>query len=108
MRDAGFSEFTYRTQGLYVAKGNSKGIRTWSDFSRYDVRMINREKGAGSRVLLDENLKLLGLHGTQVAGYDDRNQSHFAVASAVGRGEADVTMGSERLSARSRTSISCR
>lgn len=88
---------TYRTQGLYVAKGNPKNIQTWSDFARDDVRMINREKGAGSRVLLDENLKLLNLYGSQVAGYDDENQSHLAVASAVGRGEADVAVGTEKI-----------
>lgn len=88
---------TYRTQGLYVAKGNPKNIRSWTDFARNDVRMINREKGAGSRVLLDENLKLLNLYGSQVAGYDDENQSHLAVASAVGRGEADVAVGTEKI-----------
>ena len=70
---------TYRTQGLYVAKGNPKNIQSWNDFARDDVRMINREKGAGSRVLLDEN------------------QSHLAVASAVGRGEADVAVGTEKI-----------
>lgn len=88
---------TYRTQGLYVAKGNPKNIRSWSDFAREDVRMINREKGAGSRVLLDGNLKLLGLYGSQVTGYDDENQSHLAVASAVGRGDADVAVGTEKI-----------
>lgn len=88
---------TYRTQGLYVAKGNPKNIQAWSDFGRDDVRMINREKGAGSRVLLDENLKRLGLYGSRVAGYDDENQSHLAVASAVGRGEADVAVGTEKI-----------
>jgi putative molybdopterin biosynthesis protein len=88
---------TYRTQGLYVARGNPKNIRSWNDFARDDIRMINREKGAGSRVLLDENLKLLNLYGSQVAGYDDENQSHLAVASAVGRGEADVAVGTEKI-----------
>jgi putative molybdopterin biosynthesis protein len=88
---------TYRTQGLYVAKGNPKTITSWSDFGRDGIRMINREKGAGSRVLLDENLKLLGLWGSRVAGYDDENQSHLAVASAVGRGDADVAVGSEKI-----------
>ncbi len=88
---------TYRTQGFYVAKGNSKAIASWSDFGRDDVRMINREKGAGSRVLLDENLKRLGLYGSRIAGYGDENQSHLALASAVGRGEADVAVGTEKI-----------
>lgn len=88
---------TYRMQGLYVARGNPKNIRSWSDFGREDITMINREKGAGSRVLLDENLKLLGLYGSRIKGYDNENQSHLAVASAVGRGDADVAVGSEKI-----------
>lgn len=88
---------TYRTQGLYVAKGNPKGIQSWQDFLRDDVTMINREKGAGSRVLLDENLKLLGLYGSQIRGYGNENQSHLTVASAVGRGDADVAVGNEKV-----------
>lgn len=88
---------TYRTQGLYVAHGNPKGIRDWSDLARDDVTLINREKGAGSRVLLDENLKLLGLYGSAINGYGNENQSHLAVASAVGRGEADVAVGTEKI-----------
>ena len=88
---------TYRMQGLYVAKGNPKNIRSWRDLARDDITMINREKGAGSRVLLDENLNLLGLYGSQIKGYDNENQSHLTVASAVGRGDADVAVGNEKI-----------
>jgi len=88
---------TYRMQGLYVARGNPKHISSWRDFEREDVTMINREKGAGSRVLLDENLKLLGLYGGRIKGYDNENQSHLTVASAVGRGDADVAVGNEKI-----------
>ena len=42
-------------------------------------------------------MKLLGLYGSQVVGYEDENQSHLAVASAVGRGEADVAVGTEKI-----------
>ncbi|UXU74313.1 MULTISPECIES: substrate-binding domain-containing protein [unclassified Paracoccus (in: a-proteobacteria)] len=88
---------TWRMQGFYVARGNPKGITGWRDLGRGDIRIINREKGAGSRVLLDENLKLLGLYGSSIAGYDDENQSHLALASAVGRGDADVAVGIEKI-----------
>ncbi|MBN8916356.1 MAG: helix-turn-helix transcriptional regulator [Rhizobiales bacterium] len=88
---------TYRMQGLYVAKGNPKAIQTWQDLARGDITLINREKGAGSRVLLDENLKLDGLYGSRIKGYDNENQSHLAVASAVGRGDADVAVGMEKV-----------
>jgi len=88
---------TCRMQGLYVAKGNPKGITTWADFGRDDITMINREYGAGSRVLLDENLKLLGIYGSAIKGYKKENQSHLAVASAVSSGEADVAVGNEKI-----------
>jgi DNA binding domain, excisionase family len=84
---------TLRTQGLYVAAGNPKGLRGWPDFGRTDLAMINREKGAGSRVLLDEHLRLLNIGGRDIKGYEREGQSHHAVASAVGRGEADVAVG---------------
>jgi len=85
-----------RTQGLFVARGNPKGISGWSDFTRADLMMINREKGAGSRVLLDEHLRLLGVFGRMVKGYANEAQSHHSVASAVARGEADLAVGLER------------
>lgn len=88
---------TYRTQGLYVARGNPKNIVSWHDLGREGITMINRERGAGSRVLLDENLKMLGIYGSRIPGYDNENQSHLAVASAVGRGDADVAVGNEKI-----------
>lgn len=88
---------TCRIQGLYVAKGNPKGIMTWADFGRDDITMINREYGAGSRVLLDENLKLLGIYGSAIKGYKKENQSHLAVASAISSGQADVAVGNEKM-----------
>ncbi len=88
---------TYRMQGFYVAKGNPKNILTWSDLKRPDITIINREKGAGSRVLLDENLRLLGIQGCLIPGYDRESQSHLTLASTVGRGEADVAVGTEKI-----------
>ena len=88
---------TCRMQGLYVAKGNPKGIYGWADFKRVDISMINREQGAGSRVLLDENLKLLGIFGSTIKGYTKETSSHLAVASAISRGDADVAVGNEKI-----------
>lgn len=88
---------TCRMQGLYVAKGNPKGITSWADFGRDDIAMINREHGAGSRILLDENLRLLGIYGSSIKGYRKESQSHLAVASAVSSGDADVAVGSEKI-----------
>jgi len=88
---------TCRMQGLYVQKGNPKGIKTWADFGRDDITMINREQGAGSRVLLDENLRLLEIYGGCIKGYDNETQSHLAVASAVSSGKADIAVGNEKI-----------
>jgi putative molybdopterin biosynthesis protein len=86
---------TKRTQGFYVAKGNPKKIKGWADLCREDVTIINREKGAGSRVLLDEHLRLLGRSGREIKGYTRESQSHITVASTVARGGADVAIGHE-------------
>lgn len=88
---------TYRTQGFYVAKGNPKNIKTWKDLIRPDITIINREKGAGSRVLLDEHLRLLGIYGSSINGYNRETQSHLTVASTVARGGADVAVGNEKI-----------
>ncbi len=87
-----------RMQGFYTAKGNPKGIKTWYDLMRPDVVMINREKGCGTRVLLDEQIRQLGMDRRQIRGYEREENSHLAVASAVSRGEADVALGHEKAS----------
>lgn len=88
---------TCRMQGFYVAKGNPKNITTWEDLKRSDITIINREKGSGSRVLLDENLRLLGIYGSSIKGYSRESQSHLTVASTVARGGADVAVGYEKI-----------
>lgn len=84
-----------RTQGFYVAKGNPKNITNWSDLTRSDVTMINREKGSGTRVLLDENLRLLSIDTRTVNGYNNEETSHLSIASSISRGKADVGMGNQ-------------
>lgn len=88
---------TSRTQGLYVRKGNPKGLNGWTDIAKPDVVLANREKGAGSRVLLDEHLRISGIDPVRIAGYENEIRSHIAVASAVARGRADVAVGSEKI-----------
>jgi len=80
-----------------VAKGNSKHITCWNDFAQDDITMVNREEGAGSRVLLDEHLRLLGICGSSINGYENKIQSHLSLASVVGRGDADVAVGHEKI-----------
>lgn len=88
----------YRMQGFYVAKGNPKGIKSWDDLKRSDISIINREKGSGTRVLLDEHLKKLGIVSSNISGYERECFSHLAAASTIARGEADFAIGSEKAS----------
>jgi putative molybdopterin biosynthesis protein len=83
----------HREQGLIVASGNPKGIRDLWDLSRPDVRFVNRQRGAGTRVLLDYHLQRLGIDPAAIPGYDREELTHLAVAAAVASGRADVGMG---------------
>jgi len=85
-----------RMQGFYLAGGNPKNIKEWKDLTRPGVRFINREKGSGTRVLLDEQLRRLGLDRRLITGYEQEESSHLGVASTVARGEADVGLGKEK------------
>jgi len=82
-----------REQGLIVPKGNPKGIRGLEDLLREDVRFINRQKGSGTRILLDHELNSLSLDPRKIRGYEKEEFTHMAVASAVLSGLADVAMG---------------
>ncbi|MDR1608609.1 MAG: helix-turn-helix transcriptional regulator [Deltaproteobacteria bacterium] len=84
---------TKRVQGLYVATGNPRGVQTWADLRHGSLTLVNREKGAGSRVLLDEQLRLLKISGKIIPGYDREVLSHITAAGVVGKGEADVGVG---------------
>lgn len=87
-----------RMQGFYVAHGNPLNIQTWQDLTRSDIRFINREKGCGTRVLLDEQLRRLEIDRRLINGYEREEFSHLAVASVVARGEADVALGIQKAS----------
>jgi molybdate-binding protein/predicted nucleic acid-binding protein len=85
--------FVSRQQGLILARGNPKGIEAVEDLARDDVRFVNRQQGAGTRVLLDHALREAGIDGTQIQGYERQESSHAAVAAAVAGGEADCGLG---------------
>jgi molybdate-binding protein/DNA-binding XRE family transcriptional regulator len=80
-------------QGWLVRRGNPQGIRDAGDLARKDIRLVNREQGAGARLLLDQQLRDAGVKPTRVNGYDRVVRSHFAVARAVADGAADVGIG---------------
>jgi putative molybdopterin biosynthesis protein len=84
---------TRREQGLIVAPRNPKGIRGLADLERPDVRYVNRQRGAGTRVLLDHRLSEMGIDSQTVQGYEREEVTHLAVAAAVASGVADCGLG---------------
>jgi putative molybdopterin biosynthesis protein len=86
----------YRTIGFYVAPGNPHAIYDWADLQEPNITIINRYKGSGTRVLLDEHLRNLNIDSRNIKGYENEEMSHIAVASAVARGMADVGLGTEK------------
>lgn len=82
-----------REQGFIIAPGNPKGIKTLEDLAGPDRRLINRQAGSGTRVLLDFLLKRAGMTGDDLAGYEDEEFTHMNVAAAVLSGRADVGVG---------------
>jgi molybdopterin molybdotransferase/putative molybdopterin biosynthesis protein len=80
-------------EGLLVRAGNPKSIRAITDLARPDVQLINREGGAGARILLDQRLSAAGVAPHLVKGYDRLASSHFHVARLIAEGQADVGVG---------------
>lgn len=80
-------------EGLIVGRANPKTIRSIEDLGRPDVTLINREKGAGARQLLDQRLDQEGLLKEDVRGYNLMADSHFQVARRIAEGQADVGIG---------------
>lgn len=85
-----------RMQGFYIVKGNPKGIKGFDDLSRTDIRYVNREKGSGTRILLDNMLKKLSLQSNSLRGYENEVNTHYAVASAIAKKEADFGLGTAK------------
>jgi molybdate-binding protein len=85
-------------QGLIVATGNPKALRSAADLTQPEVRIVNREPGSGSRTLLDELMARDGLAAEDVNGYTSVVPSHTAVARAVAAGTADAGIGLEAVS----------
>jgi len=82
-----------RTQGLMVKKGNPKGITSIRDLARDDIQFVNRQRGAGTRVLLDVFLEREGLSPDMVSGYANEVATHAMVAAEIQGGMADCGLG---------------
>ena len=82
-----------REQGLLIRRRNPKGIKSLDDLTRTEVRFVNRQRGAGTRVLLDYHLNLMAIRPDRIVGYDQEEYTHLAVAAAVSSGRADCGLG---------------
>ncbi len=85
--------FVNRVQGLIVPRGNPKRIADLSDLTRPDVSFVNRQRGAGTRVLLDYQLKTRGINAREIRGYERQEFTHLALAAQVASGAADCGLG---------------
>ena len=88
-----------REQGLMVKKGNPKGIKSLEDIANSErgenrgIQFVNRQRGAGTRVLLDYHLKLMKIMPDSIVGYGQEEYTHLGIATAVASGRADCGLG---------------
>jgi hypothetical protein len=96
-----------RCQGLIVARGNPHKLQTLADVSRRGLRMVNRQRGSGTRSMIDQLLAANNLRPESIAGYNHEEFTHEAIAATVAAGQADVGFGIEAAAARYDL-VSCR
>ncbi len=82
-----------RDQGLIIARGNPKKIKSIKDLAREDICFINRQAGSGTRILLDYKLKNAGISSGVICGYSSEEYTHMSVAVAVLSKAADAGLG---------------
>ena len=82
-----------RDQGLIVPKGNPKEILSIQDLASKDISYVNRQRGAGTRVLFDYHCEKTGIEPHMIRGYEQEEYTHLAVAAAIASGRADCGMG---------------
>ena len=82
-----------RIQGLIVVNGNPKNITGVEDLVRKDITFVNRQKGSGTRILLDSRLRIANLLPATIKGYEHEETTHMAVAGLIARQKADIGMG---------------
>lgn len=92
-RQIALINLVYRQQGLMIKRGNPKNIQGITDLVRNDIHYINRQRGAGTRILFDYWLKKSGILPSEITGYQREEYTHIAAAVAVFSGFADTALG---------------
>lgn len=82
-----------RTQGLMLAAGNPLGVRGVTDLARPGLRYVNRQRGSGTRILMDHLCRKAGMDTAAIYGYDREEFTHTSVAAQIASGSADAGMG---------------
>ena len=95
LKTSNYEIVTFATweEGLLVRAGNPKSIREVSDVADSNITLVNREEGAGARLLLDQQLRKAGINSDQIKGYGTVVAAHFDVARAIANRQADVGVG---------------
>jgi len=88
----------HRELGFVMAPDNPRGLKSFADLTRKGTRFINRQEGAGTRVLLDHHLQKLGIAAADIAGYDKEVFTHFEVGLSILSREADVGIATSAIS----------
>jgi Periplasmic molybdate-binding protein/domain len=92
-RELAVVRLVHRDQGLMVRPGNPRGITGLSDLAGRDLSYVNRQRGAGTRMLLDQELRRLEIDPSTVNGYAREEPTHLAVAAAIAADRADCGLG---------------
>lgn len=82
-----------REQGLIIAKGNPKEIKGLHDLTRDDITFVNRQRGSGTRFLLDSFLAREKISPSDIKGYENEEWNHLSVAAQISNGKADCALG---------------
>lgn len=83
----------YRMQGWIVPKGNPDRVETVRHLAENKLSFINRQRGAGTRLLFDHLLQEAEISPDSIYGYAREEHTHLNVAAAVAAGTAQVGLG---------------
>jgi molybdate transport repressor ModE-like protein len=85
--------FITRTQGLILARGNPRRVRTLADVAAKHLTIVNRQPGSGTRILFDRLLARAGVDPATLRGYTNEEFTHAAVAATIAAGKAEAGFG---------------